>query len=146
MASTAEASSKKRYRTKDRQRRKARQQNQFADPGSEVTTTMNSMTIHEAIAVGDASRTEAISITDAGVEKLAKAYPNLAVVKLHGTRNLWKKAFPAVLRNCAVIQAVTITVEKGHTSRKTILTSFLNWLIDKEFVRHLRYLEFRGVY
>jgi len=38
MASIAGSSKKKRDRTKDRQRRKAKQQNQFADPGSEVTT------------------------------------------------------------------------------------------------------------
>jgi len=99
-----------------------------------------------ALIAGDVSRTEAIDITDTGVERLVKAYPNLAVLKLQGTRNLRKKAFPAILRNCASIQAVTMTVAKAHVTRKTRLTSFLNWLCDKEFVRGLRYLEFRGVY
>ncbi|KAF2868784.1 hypothetical protein BDV95DRAFT_123261 [Massariosphaeria phaeospora] len=99
-----------------------------------------------ALIAGDASRANGIDITDAGVERLVKAYPNLAVVKLQGTRNLRKKAFPAILRNCASIEAVTITVAKSHVSPKTRLTSFLDWLMDKEFVQNLRYLEFRGVY
>jgi hypothetical protein len=95
---------------------------------------------------GDPTRSKTIDITDAGVEKLVKAYPRLAVVRLQGTCNLKANALPAILKTCTDIQAVTITVANGSISERTRLNMFMEWLVDRDFVPGLRYLEFRGVF
>ncbi|RAR10227.1 hypothetical protein DDE83_005189 [Stemphylium lycopersici] len=95
---------------------------------------------------GDPERVKAIEISDAGVEKLLKGFPNLEIITLHGTRKLTRVAFPIILKSCPKIEAVTISVVKGQTSKRTRLNSTLDWLMDKDFVTKLRYLEFRGVY
>lgn len=95
---------------------------------------------------GDAERKEAIEITSAGVEKLTKALPQLEVIALHGTSKLTRTAFPTILKNCANIESVTLTVVQGQKSKRIRLNSTLEWLNDKTFVPKLRYLEFRGVY
>lgn len=95
---------------------------------------------------GDAERKEAIEITSAGVEKLTKALPQLEVIALHGTSKLTRTAFPTILKNCANIESVTLTVVQGQKSKRIRLNSTMDWLTDKTFVPKLRYLEFRGVY
>ncbi|KAI4943452.1 hypothetical protein J4E91_009362 [Alternaria rosae] len=95
---------------------------------------------------GDAERKEAIEITSAGVEKLTKALPQLEIIALHGTSKLTRTAFPTILKNCANIESVTLTVVQGQKSKRIRLNSTMDWLTDKTFVPKLRYLEFRGVY
>jgi hypothetical protein len=51
-----------------------------------------------AFIAGDPSRLYRIDITDAGMDKLVKAFPNLAVVKLLGACNLRTEAIPAILK------------------------------------------------
>ncbi|KAG9379722.1 hypothetical protein A1F94_010078 [Pyrenophora tritici-repentis] len=69
---------------------------------------------------GDDSRSRAIDISDAGVDKLVKACPSLQVIALRGTHNLTRAAFPNILKSCKEIES--------------------------SFVPKLRYLEFRGLY
>ncbi|PZD36017.1 hypothetical protein A1F97_08468 [Pyrenophora tritici-repentis] len=96
---------------------------------------------------GDDSRSRAIDISDAGVDKLVKACPSLQVIALRGTHNLTRAAFPNILKSCKEIESVIINVVKGNTSKRTRLNSTLDWLTDKSsFVPKLRYLEFRGLY
>jgi hypothetical protein len=99
-----------------------------------------------AFVAGDPQRAQPLDITNLGVEKLVKACPGLTTVTLHSTRNLGRTAFPTLLRNCANIEAVTIPVVTGQTSKRTQLNSTLDWLMDEDWVKKLRYLEFRGVY
>ncbi|KAF2682190.1 hypothetical protein K458DRAFT_433160 [Lentithecium fluviatile CBS 122367] len=74
---------------------------------------------------GDRGRTFTIDITDAGVEKLVQACPNLTTVILHGTHNLRDKALPGILKRCADIETVTLTVAKQRVSKRTRLTGFI---------------------
>lgn len=100
----------------------------------------------KAIIAGDLTRLSSISITDAGTEALVKAYPNLTCITLHGTHNLGRKAFPTILKSCPCIQAVTITIAKNVIFNDTKIDGpILNWLMDKDFVSSLQYLEFRGI-
>jgi len=61
-----------------------------------------------AIIAGIPSRKEVINISDAGLQILAKAYPNLAAISLYGACNLKTGALLAVLNDCAAIQAITV--------------------------------------
>jgi hypothetical protein len=88
------------------------------------------------------SREQSISISDTGVEKFVKTFPNLATINLFSTCNHRKNALPAILKNCAAIPAVAIIVTKAYVPKKTRLTKFMSWLCDKEFMPNLRYLEF----
>jgi hypothetical protein len=95
---------------------------------------------------GDPKCCQSIDISEAGLEKLVNACPQLHVITLHGTRNLTKPWFATILKGCVDIEAVTITVAKGHISKRTRLGSKTDWLTDRSFVPKLRYLELRGIY
>ncbi|KAL5399237.1 hypothetical protein PMIN02_000830 [Paraphaeosphaeria minitans] len=81
-----------------------------------------------------------------GVEKLAKAYIDLATISLHATRNLKEGVLTAIIDSCTAIQAVVITVAKSHILQDTSIISFLDWLGGQSRAPDLRYLEFGGVH
>jgi hypothetical protein len=95
---------------------------------------------------GDPTREQAIDISDAGVENLAKEHPNLATIALHGTRNLKMRVLPVIFLGCAAMQAVTFTVARKDIPEKTSIPFFLDWLSGGDYIPSLLYLELRGVY
>lgn len=95
---------------------------------------------------GDPSRTQAIDTSDAGVQTLTKAYPNLATVILHGIRNLKTQVLPALLSSCAVIQAITLSTAKDVVPDAAIITILIRWESDNHPAPSFQYLDLRGVY
>ncbi|KAF1829046.1 hypothetical protein BDW02DRAFT_185770 [Decorospora gaudefroyi] len=101
---------------------------------------------HFALRVFIAGDSQRIDMTDTRVEKLVKACPSPTTITLHETyKRAARIAFSTILKGCTNIKTLTLTVVKGRRSKRTQLSSAIDWLTDEDFVPKLRFLEFRGV-
>jgi hypothetical protein len=86
-----------------------------------------------------------ISITDAGVATLTKAFPNLKAITLQGVHKLGAEWFPTILKQCPSIAAITVCAVERSKHGTSLRGEYLNWLLDNSFVPGLRYIELRNV-